>query len=71
MKISNLSTLQFIGIMVALLVGVAIVFRYIEKKMDKKKTTSLNVPIVTTTPVTEENTTIDTSNGLSARFRLQ
>ena len=68
MKISSLSTWQFVGLMVVILVGVGIVFRYMEKKMNKKTSMEATIP---PTPAVTENTAIDTKSGLAARVRYR
>ena len=69
MKVSSLTTLQFAGMMVILLVGVGIVFRTVEKMMYKKKMEMQpTLPTPQTVPqVPAENTAIDTTNGLVGR----
>ena len=68
MKISSLNTWQFIGLMVVILLGVGIAFRYMEKRLTKNAT---ETTVVTNTPVVTENTTIDTKSGLAARVRFR
>ncbi len=67
MKISSLTILQYVGIMVLVLVTTGIVFRIVEKQMSKTQISLIKNPSL---PV-QENTAIDTSNGMAARVRYR
>ena len=63
MKISTLTTWQFVGLMVVILVGTSVIFRVIEKQIYKQKKKPMDVPL----PPTDGGTAIDTANGLVYR----
>ena len=69
MKVSSLTTLQFAGMMIILMIGVGIVFRMVEKMMYGKKIgVQPTLPAPQTLPqVPVEDTAIDTTNGLVGR----
>lgn len=63
MKITSLTTWQFVGLMIAILVGTSVIFRVIERQIRSAKTKPVDVPL----PTTEGGTAIDTTNGLVYR----
>ena len=63
MKISTLTTWQFVGLMVVILVGTSVIFRVIEKQLYKAKKKPVDIPI----PPVDGGTAIDTTNGLVYR----
>lgn len=69
MKISSLNLWQFAGLMVAILVGYAIIFNLLKSSMDKNKLA--DAPREITTPNPMNGTAIDTSNGMAARINYR